>query len=73
MPPHEVVQAQCKRINIEGSDEPGRQRDVVYGYSRDHLIEKPKPLLRERQREGPGIPGFLPQELGEHCPLLFRR
>ena len=48
--PHDFVQRAAQRLDIHGAVEVQRQGQVVEGLAWCELIEKPEPLLCERER-----------------------
>src|SRR5262245_36452140 len=67
--PHHFIERPPQDCDIQLSAQTHRRRKVVGRIARFHLIEKPLPLLRKRQRQ-PSVALYPPQR--RHCspPLL---
>src|ERR1051325_2605218 len=63
MPPHHFVQRLFQRGGVESPLQTKREGDVVEGFSRLQLIQKPEPLLRKGERERMAVVAGLPDDL----------
>src|ERR1044071_3044456 len=59
-------------IELQRAAQAQDRGDIISGAVWIELVQEPEPLLRERERDGGGLSGFLAEELFEEDSLLFR-
>src|SRR5215470_3994391 len=70
--PDDLIDHSLQRAKVEPPLQPHRSQDVIERIVRRELIQKPQPLLRERQRQ-PSLPGDADQRRRLRPPTDLQR